>query len=196
VRATAGPDTPGGPVRTHDAADRPRGSGAWGGRSLGRLMAPSLCGPGGTGAVSPFRARAGLPAGSTVTACWPRGLARVRPRRDQPIAPVGAGGKHAVIADLVRAGGRDERYQAAQELVRLEHDLCRAVAPAMAQVVEKPAIGQAFQAIGRHGLSLSSLHPVSRGGDPPHAALLRAALRDELPVASRRLPPPTSEAAP
>jgi len=35
-------------------------------------------------------------------------------------------------------------------LVRLEHDLGRAVAPAMAQVVEEPAIGQAFQAIGRH----------------------------------------------
>jgi len=47
-----------------------------------------------------------------------------------------------VIADLLRAGGRDEEYEAREELVRLEHDLGRAVAPAMAQAVEKPAIGR------------------------------------------------------
>ncbi len=58
-----------------------------------------------------------------------------------------------MVADLVGAGGRDEGDQAAQKLVRLEHELCRAVAPAMAQVVKQPAIGQTFQAIGRHGRS-------------------------------------------
>jgi hypothetical protein len=50
----------------------------------------------------------------------------------------------------VRAWGRDEGYQPREELVRLEHDLCRVVAPAMTQVVEQPAIGQAFQTIRRH----------------------------------------------
>jgi hypothetical protein len=67
-----------------------------------------------------------------------------------------------VVADQVGTGGRDEGDQAVQELVRLEHDLGRAVAPAMAQVVEKPAIGQAFQAIGRHGRAPASAATASR----------------------------------
>ena len=58
---------------------------------------------------------------SVPAARGPRGLARVRSRWDHAVAPAGAGGKHSVIADLVRARGRDEGYQSAEELVRLEH---------------------------------------------------------------------------
>ena len=104
-------------------------------------------------AVSGVSAVASLLVRSVPAARGPRGLARGRSRRDHAVAPAGAGGKHAVIADLVRARGRDEGDQPCEELVWLEHDLCRAVAPPMAQVIEKPAIGQAFQAIGCHGRS-------------------------------------------
>ncbi len=48
---------------------------------------------------------------SVPAARGPRGLARVRFRGDDAIAPAGAGARHAVIADLVGSGGRDEGYQ-------------------------------------------------------------------------------------
>jgi len=56
-----------------------------------------------------------------------------------------------VVAELVRAGGGDERDETVQKLVRLEHDVGRAVAPAMAQAVMQAPVGEALQPLGGDG---------------------------------------------
>ena len=73
---------------------------------------------------------------------WGRGWAVIRGvGRDDTIAPTGAGGEHAVVADQVGARRRDERDEALQELLRLEEDRGGPVAPAMAEAVEQAAVG-------------------------------------------------------
>jgi hypothetical protein len=81
----------------------------------------------------------GVTARDATSACGGRGRGRAGSGgvgRDDTIAPPGAGGEHAVVADQVGARRRDERDEALQELLRLEEDRGGPVAPAMAEAVE------------------------------------------------------------
>jgi hypothetical protein len=56
-----------------------------------------------------------------------------------------------LIPDQVRAGRGDERHESLQKLERLEHDVRRAIPPAMPQAVEQAPILEAFQPRGGDG---------------------------------------------
>jgi hypothetical protein len=54
--------------------------------------------------------------------------------------PTGRRGQDPVISDKVESGGRNQSGEFRQELERFEHEMRRAVAPAMPELIQEPAI--------------------------------------------------------
>jgi hypothetical protein len=60
-------------------------------------------------------------------------------------------GEQAVVSQLVRAGGRQERHQARDEIVRIEDDVAAPVAEGALHPIPHPSVGVAGQAVERDG---------------------------------------------
>ena len=76
---------------------------------------------------------------------------RIEVAGNDRIAVAGTGGKHSVVADLVRTGGWDQGYQPLDQLERFEHDVGRTVAPAVPEPVGEIPVGESGEALGGDG---------------------------------------------
>jgi hypothetical protein len=91
-----------------------------------------------------------------------------------------------VVADEVEARRRDQGRELLDELLGLEDDVCRAVAPAVLQAIQEPSVLESRQAFGRHrrpghvaAQALEAAPVASRDGDvrvQAHAPRARAPL--------------------
>lgn len=90
-------------------------------------------------------------------------------RRYHPGPVTGGGGQDAVVPDEVDPGWRNECGELFEQLQRLEPDMGRAVAPALLELVDQPAVGRLRQTLGgqreTRGVAAQALEPtpVSRG---------------------------------